>query len=674
MNIRRPGRVFASVVAALAAVAAGQVAAGGPVAHAATAATVFVSPSGNDANSGGAPAQAVRTLGRAQQLVRGLNQNMTGDVRVELADGTYRLAAPLQLDARDSGTGGFNVVWTAASGARPMLSGGVPVSGWKQVDAAKNVWSAPVPAGLNSRQLYVNGRRATRARGAAPVTLTWTPTGYTASGGAMSRWRNVGDIEFVYQGGLGAWTEIRCSVGRIAADGIITMGQPCWNNSNQRHIKTDWTPPRTANLVGPGRLGNPGPEPGGAGIPPTSMENAFELLDSAGEWYLDRPAATVYYIPRTGENLSSARVEIAALEKLVSGAGTATAPVQHIVFNGLQFSYATWLTPSTDTGFSEIQAGYTITGANGFAVQGLCQFAPGGTCPYGSWTKEPANVSFSYARNVQFTGNGFVHLGAAGLDLGNGSANNLVKGNVFTDISGNGIELGAVDKPLATGADRTSANTIADNHVFSAAVEYKGGVGILVGYSERTLITHNQIDTLTYTAISIGWGGWPDKKGEPAQPNYSNRNVLSNNLIFSYMTLLNDGGGIYTQGRTGTSFATGEQITGNVLHDQKNPKGGHVVYTDNGAAFITIKGNAMYNSQVSSEGHDHNDTTSGVGKDPLDIEGNYWTKGRADTNANGIIVRNNHPITSPSQIPASIVTNAGLEPAFQGLLTWKPVV
>src|SRR6266498_1378067 len=169
MNIRRPGRVFASVVAALAAVAAGQVAAGGPVAHAATAATVFVSPSGNDANSGGAPAQAVRTLGRAQQLVRGLNQNMTGDVRVELADGTYRLAAPMQ------------------------------------VDAAKNVWSAPVPAGLNSRQLYVNGRRATRARGAAPVTLTWTPTGYTASGGAMSRWRNVGDIEFVYQGGLGAW-------------------------------------------------------------------------------------------------------------------------------------------------------------------------------------------------------------------------------------------------------------------------------------------------------------------------------------------------------------------------------------------------------------------------------------------------------------------------------------
>jgi hypothetical protein len=43
------------------------------------------------------PAQAVRTLTRAQELVRAVNQNMTGDVRVELANGTYQLAAPLAL-------------------------------------------------------------------------------------------------------------------------------------------------------------------------------------------------------------------------------------------------------------------------------------------------------------------------------------------------------------------------------------------------------------------------------------------------------------------------------------------------------------------------------------------------------------------------------------------------
>src|SRR5205814_7553368 len=240
---------------------------------------------------------------------------------------------------------------------------------------------------------------------------------------------------------------------------------------------------RTANLVGPGRLGNPGPDPGGAGIPPGFVENAFELLDSPGEWYLDRSAHRICYIPRAGETMATATVTAPALETLISGQG-----VQNVAFEGLQFSYATWLRPSTDEGFSEIQAGYTITGPTGYKSEGLCTFAPEGTCPYGAWTKEPGNLSFTNAVNVRFTGDAFVHLGAAGLDLGNGSQRDVVKGCVVTDVSGNGIELGGVDKPQATGADRTSDNQILDTHVFNAAAEYHGGVGILVGYAERTTI------------------------------------------------------------------------------------------------------------------------------------------------------------------------------------------
>src|SRR5439155_2728759 len=212
----------AAVGVALAALTAWQVAAA-VNANAATT-SLFVSPTGADANAGTSASAPVRTLARAQQLVRARTGTMTGDLRVELAGGTYQLAEPLTMDARDSGTGGHNVIWTAAAGARPVISGGVPITGWKK--GSGNVWSAPVPAGLNTRQLYVNGARAARARGAAPVTLTWTDTGYTASGGAMGGWRNRGDIEFVYTAGIGAWTEIRCSVGRIAGDGTVTMGQP----------------------------------------------------------------------------------------------------------------------------------------------------------------------------------------------------------------------------------------------------------------------------------------------------------------------------------------------------------------------------------------------------------------------------------------------------------------
>jgi hypothetical protein len=281
-------------------------------------------------------------------------------------------------------------------------------------------------------------------------------------------------------------------------------------------------------------------------------------------------------------------------------------------------------------------------------------------------------VSFSSARNVQFLNGAFVHLGAAGLDFGNGSADNLVKGNVFTDISGNGIELGAVNLPLATGADRTSRNTIADNHVFDVAVEYHGGVAMLIGYTERTLVTHNQIDTVPYTAISIGWGGWPDKKQNPATPNYSNRNVLSNNLIFNHMRMLDDGGGIYTQGLTGSSLETGEQVIGNVIHDVVGSVQRRAVYTDNGATYLTIRGNAMYKTSLAwaSNHTDYRDNLRNF--DPLLVEENWCDRCPADSNAKKVVVRNNHPITNPSEIPSSIVDNAGLEPAFEHLLNWRP--
>src|SRR3954465_6014902 len=114
----------------------------------------------------------------------------------------------------------------------------------------------------------------------------------------------------------------------------------------------------------------------------------------------------------------------------------------------MRYYYATWLTPSSPAGFSEIQAGYTITGAVGWAVQGLGSVVPGGTCPYASGTREPANVSVSHGQRVEFSDSVFAHLGGAGLDLLDGTKESQVRGDVFTDISGNGVQVGGVGKPV----------------------------------------------------------------------------------------------------------------------------------------------------------------------------------------------------------------------------------
>src|SRR6266516_715712 len=263
-------------------------------AGAATQATVYVSPGGNDANTGTSASQPVKTLQRARDIVRTLNQGMTGDLVVSLANGTYQLSQPLTLDAQDSGTGGHRVIWTAASGARPVISGGVPITGW--TSGSGGIWSAPAPAGLRTRQLYVNGVRATRASGPLPTKITATTAkGYTTADATMDNWRNPKDIEFVYTAGLGGWTEPRCPVAAISPT-AISMAQPCWTNTNAR---LDRTSSQAWNLVGRPKLHTL----------PTLVDNAFELLDRPGEWYLDRSRSTVYYLPRSGENLATAKVD-----------------------------------------------------------------------------------------------------------------------------------------------------------------------------------------------------------------------------------------------------------------------------------------------------------------------------------------------------------------------------
>jgi Fibronectin type III domain len=653
-----------------------------------SAVDIFVAPYGDDANPGTGE-KPVLTLQRAEQLVRAINQNMTGDINVLIYPGVYRLSAPLVFDARDSGTNGHNIfymaqqaVYSAISamaapevlpikdpGLPVVISGGVQITGWKLIDAGKNLWAAPAPDSLtNTRQLYIDGVRATRTRGLLPTRLTETPTGYTAASDVMSHWKNPGDIEFVYTGGngywsvgsfgAGAWTEPRCPVASI--DGTtITMAEPCWNNSTKRvPLAARFHSRRLANLVG-----------GNTGRMPAYVENAYELLGTPGQFYFDRAARTIYYVPRAGEDLVLDDVEAPVLQQLVVGNGTPDQPIHNIIFSDLQFSYATWLYPSSNEGFSEIQANYMVTGPYGYSRQGLGDLAPDGTHPFGVWTPASGNVVFTYDQNIQFLNGAFAHLGGAGLQLGDGSQNDVVKGNVFTDISANGIELGNVDLPQAAGNQITSGDQILDNYIHDVATEFHGGIGIDVGYTQNTLIAHNQLDQLPYSAISMGWGGWPDKIQQPGVANISMNAQVEHNLIFNHMLLLADGGGIYTQGLTGPSMADGEKLIGNVIHDQYSS--GHAIYTDNGCCNVTAEDNVLFHTNHDNWGGTHRDYYDDQGGRTVDgflFQNNYWQQGDPDRNEPNLVLRNNHMISDLDQAPAEILDAAGLEPQYRQLL------
>ena len=68
------------------------------------------------------------------------------------------------------------------------------------------------------------------------------------------------------------------------------------------------------------------------------------------------PLQAVFYVPREGEDMSSAAVAVPVLESLVTVTGVqGSAPVTGLSFEGLVFEHSTWLLPSSGEGYIDNQ-------------------------------------------------------------------------------------------------------------------------------------------------------------------------------------------------------------------------------------------------------------------------------------------------------------------------------
>jgi hypothetical protein len=666
-------------------------------ASAATAVTLYASPTG----TGSACSQASPcSLAGAQSAVRSLSPATSGaDVTVLLQDGTYRLSATWSFGAADSGSAGHPVVWQAAPGAHPVISGATQVTGWTQVGTS-GVWSAPVPAGSASRQLYVNGSEAPIAL-ASPAALgftgTWTgsSTGYSLGGdGTAAAWfgaltaAQVAGVEFDYPGGNGAWTESRCRVASYSASAkTLTMAQPCWAD----------TTGRASFSQGSGGLPSMS-----TGTKPALVENARALLHS-GQWFLDSAANTLYYQPSAGQQLTALDVELPRLESLLQGAGTLAAPLHDMTFRGLQFSYATWNGPSASSGFSDVQSNLRMTGANN---QGMCTFSsPAGTCPWGALTQPSANVAFTASNNVTLTGNRFAELGGAGLSVMYGSTNTLIQGNEFIDIASTGILLGCTYDPLPTDSSEAAGikqhctpnpsqvsgdtigtneiltgTTVSDNIIHRVGTDYSSACGITLLFSRGTTITHNDLYDLPYTGITAGViQGHVDQASTPQNStNINANNTISANIFHNYLSVRSDGGAIYAEGHQAQyiyqadgktidavqTLAHGLQVTGNVAYH--GPTTNFTYYDDAGSEWINWQGNVAFGAGSASQG----------GCSPTGhfwITGNYFSNSTqsypcaapVDSNASGNTVISATPV--PGTVPNSLFAAAGVTSAFSAL-------
>ena len=82
-------------------------------------------------------------------------------------------------------------------------------------------------------------------------------------------------------------------------------------------------------------------------------------------------------------------------------------------------------------------------------------------------------------------------------------------------------------------------------------------IPIEVRREQHVTVDHNEVNDLPYSGITIGWGGWRERLGNLSPlANYSQHNAITNNLVFNYMQVMADGGGIYSNGIQGSYCAT----------------------------------------------------------------------------------------------------------------------
>ncbi|MFE9451976.1 hypothetical protein [Streptomyces sp. NPDC006739] len=275
-------------------------------AYAATPTVLYASPSGSGSTCS---LSAPCSLDGAKSKVAGLAPGMAADIDVYLRGGTYRLSQAFALGASDSGRNGFKVVYAAYPGEKPVLSGATKVSGFSLFDSSKGIYRAAVPADTQSRQLFVNGVRAQRARGPLnPSGFTLSGSSFTTSDSSYTSFTNASSMEIVNNN---SWKQMRCPLASITAPSgggsSLNVDPTCFRNNNTS-------------------VPNRGFPFNGAGLPKLSsityVENAYQLLDSPGEFYLDSSAGFLYYKPRSGEDLSTADVELPTTETLLNVSGT----------------------------------------------------------------------------------------------------------------------------------------------------------------------------------------------------------------------------------------------------------------------------------------------------------------------------------------------------------------
>ncbi|MGI5924681.1 MAG: right-handed parallel beta-helix repeat-containing protein [Lentisphaeria bacterium] len=300
---------------------------------------IYVAPHGDDGRLG-MKHQPMASLAGARDYLRKSRVIMSGPIVIEFAEGTYRFTEPALFEKRDGGDSEeAPVIYRAAKGARVRFTGAVPVTGWQKVTDEAVLAQLPeaarkqvLVANLQEQDITDYGRLTPRGFGKVsqlaeaellydrvPMSLSrWPKSDWlgvdvvdeknewvtTNSEGRMARWVNEKD-PWIFSYWHVDWAE---SYEPIA-------GLDPGNERLRRAVQ--YKP--YADKISPGRVR-------------CYALNLLSELENPGEYYLDREAGLIYFIPP----YAGGTAELTLASGLVSAKDCSYLRFEGIEFDGVR--------------------------------------------------------------------------------------------------------------------------------------------------------------------------------------------------------------------------------------------------------------------------------------------------------------------------------------------------
>jgi hypothetical protein len=427
-----------------------------------SATEIFVSPGGNDAGAG-TMTEPLATIAAARDKADELKKS--GPVTVYLLGGTYYLKEPVVFGPSNSGTATAPISYKAYD--KPViLSGGIKVTAnWTA--APGSIMKTTIAAGLKVDQLFLNGKRQILARYPnfrAGERLDGYAADALAKAGVSARpEEGPGYIRALHNQ---EWGGNDFTI--TGKDGSTVSYK--WVGDNNRGDQMH----ATYRMV----------------------ENIYELLDAAGEWFYRKSTGELFFWPPSGTDPNTAGIELASMDGLIRFVGsgpTSAGSVKYVQFDGITFTH-TYRTLFSGTYETVLKSDWAIV-RNGAIFMQNTENITIKNCLFDQIGGNGVFMS-GYNRDNVVCSNDFEDAGASCVCLFG------LKSSVRCPNSWNGT-VSCGDRVPGPLANEYPGNCIIENNLMNHSGRFeKQSAGIAYSISESDTIRHNSIHDVPRAGIN----------------------------------------------------------------------------------------------------------------------------------------------------------------------------